>query len=82
MVASETEQFYSVFAGLMLARRYGRPDIEDDLVKKVDDHGGPAHKRGLKEFRSRERARRVPPVLAGAEAVAEFVDGAYGRHRF
>lgn len=80
--ASETESYYSTFAGLMLARRYGRPDIETQIVTWISGHGEPAQRRALNEFRDRERSGTTPVPLAGAERVAEFVGGAYARHRF
>ncbi len=79
---SETEQYHSTLAGLMLARRYSRPDIEQQITGWITNHGEVAQRRALGDFHDRDRDGTTPDPLAGGGQVAEFVDGAYARHRF
>ncbi len=82
IASSDSESFYSAFGGLMLARRYARPDVETEITSWITNHGEAPQRRALAEFRDRERNGTVPEPLTGAEHVAEFVGGAYARHRF
>jgi hypothetical protein len=82
VVASEVEQYYGAFARLMLARRYDRPDIEQETTDFIEDHGNDALKRGLREFELRVASGDAPEKLPRASHVAEFVGGEYALHRY
>ena len=82
IVVSDTERYHSAFGGLMLARRYGRPDIQEQIAHWISRHGEEPQRRALAEFERRRKGGTAPDALPGAERVAEFVNGEYARHRF
>lgn len=75
------EEFYSAEAGLMLARKYSRPDLVRQFARSFEQHGSPVQKDALASFRAKEAAGLPAPVDPKG-AVAEFVEGNYARHRF
>ena len=79
---SEFSVFDSARARLFLARRYGRPDVEDQLRDWVAQHGTPAHRRAVAEYVARERSGDVPARLDAAESVATFLGADYAHHRY
>ncbi|HSL74383.1 MAG TPA: glycosyltransferase family 2 protein [Ilumatobacteraceae bacterium] len=79
---SDFAVFDSARARLFLARRYGRPDVEAELLAWVDGHGTPAHRRAAAEFRQRVSIGDVPEVIEGASTVAVFEGADYAHHRF
>jgi hypothetical protein len=81
LVASPSEDESSVFGRLMLATRYGRPDIVEETLARVDRHGSDADRRGVAMFRDYRRGDMLPEPIDGAAAVAQFVDGQYAVHR-
>ncbi len=84
VVASETERYWSLYAGMLLARRYGRDDLmapilaHVEAIAPVDD----AAARALADWRRRQVEGTLPPALPGAAAVADFIAGNYGVMRF
>jgi hypothetical protein len=82
VVMSDHAVFDSARARLFLARRYGRPDVEDELLTWIDAHGSPAHRRAAAEFRRRVDDGDLPEPLPEAESVAVFEGADYARHRF
>ncbi len=76
------ENFYGTLGRLMLARKYGRPDVVEETLAYVDADGSADHKGAAAEWRRRLDTGDLPPSLPGAERVAQFVDGNYARHRF
>jgi len=81
-VASDVEVYHSLLGRLMLATRYGRPDIFDETVQWVTTGGPPKQKEALAEFRRRAELGQIPQRALGAERVAQFIDGEYAVHRF
>ena len=79
---SEFAVLDSARARLFLARRYGRPDVEQELRDWVAEHGTPEHRRAVAQFERRERAGDVPARLDGAESVATFLGADYAHHRY
>jgi len=82
VTASEFEVRSGTLAGLLLARRYDRPDVERATLEGIDERGTPAERAAAADFRARERAGGLPEVLYAPHRVARFVDGAYAVHRF
>ena len=83
--ASEFAQYSSGLARMFLAYRYGRVDLADELLSWIDRAGSgatEAQRRAAAEFRERQARGDVPPPIAGAERVAQFVDGEYAVHRW
>lgn len=83
--ASDFAQYSSALARMFLAHRFGRVDLADDLLAWIEDAGlgaTAAQRRAAAEFRERQGRGDVPPPLAGAQRVAQFVDGEYAVHRW
>jgi glycosyl transferase family 2 len=76
------ELYEGLLGRLLLATRYGREDVVEETIELVEAHGSTEQRRAVAEFRRRRTENALPDVLAGAERVAEFVDGEYGRKRF
>jgi hypothetical protein len=76
------ELYEGLLGRLLLATRYGRDDVVDETVEVVRAHGSTEQQRAVAEFERRRRDRSLPAALAGAERVAEFTGGEYGRRRF
>lgn len=81
-VPAPTEQYYGALSRLMLATRYGRPDLVKETVDRILRHGDASQRQAVTDFEARLAEQRVPPVIEGAEAVAQFVGGEYAKHRF
>jgi GT2 family glycosyltransferase len=79
---SPTEARSNALARLWLYRRYGRPDLEAELLDGFDRSGDATLVGVAAEFRARVAAGDAPVPLHGAESVAQFVDGQYAPRRF
>ncbi|WP_403023478.1 glycosyltransferase [Salinibacterium sp. GXW1014] len=83
MVASEAEHYYSAEAALLLAYKYSRDDIVENIVaafrrEPADSHVG----RALVEFTRRRQAGLLPQRLDPSHSVGQFINGNYAVHRF
>jgi GT2 family glycosyltransferase len=78
----KTEEYHLTLARLMLATRYGRPDILEQTINQIASGGSEHQRKALDEFRGRQSEGSLPSPVAGAEQVAEFVEDKYARHRF
>jgi hypothetical protein len=79
--APDTEVFHSALGRLLLATRWGRPDIVEETINLIDSGGSDVQRQALTEFRARAADGRMPsPELD--TSVAEFIDGEYAVHRF
>jgi hypothetical protein len=79
---STAEMYYSAEATLLLAYKFGRPDIVDSVMKLYDDDHQDHIVRAVAEFRRRESAGELPQVISNAQTVASFDKGFYADHRF
>ena len=79
---TETAARSSHLARLWLYRRYGRPDLEEDLIKVSSSGADRILKSAVDEFERRVAAGDVPDVHPEADAVAQFIDGQYAPRRF
>ena len=75
------EPYEGILGRLMLATKYGRPDIVEETVAVLRVHGDDEQLRALEEFERRRAADHLPAALP-ADGVAEFIEGEYGRRRF
>ncbi|MEV8436367.1 glycosyltransferase [Actinosynnema sp. NPDC051121] len=75
------EPYEGILGRLMLATRFGRPDIVTETVEVMRVHGSAEQRRALEEYERRRAADRLP-VPVRADGVAEFIDGEYGRRRY
>lgn len=76
------ELYEGMLGRLLLARRFAREDVVADTIELVTAHGSTEQQRAVAEFERRRRDGVLPDALAGADRVAEFVDGEYARRRF
>jgi GT2 family glycosyltransferase len=79
---SETEVYHSLRGRLLLARRFGTPELEATTIADVERHGNESQKLAVEDFRRQLEEGKVPERIAGAERVAQFIDGEYAEHRF
>jgi hypothetical protein len=82
VVPAATEQFWASLARLLLCRRWGRPDLEQQTVDWLALHDTGPYQQALEAYRSRAEDGTLPEPLEGADRVAQFVDGNYATHRF
>lgn len=82
VAAPEVERYHSALSRLMIARRYGRPDILDRTLTWLERSNDYLHREVLDEWYGRQRSGRIPDPVPGAERVAEFTDQGYAVHRF
>jgi hypothetical protein len=82
VVPAATEQYWASLARLLLCRRWGRPDLEQQTLEWLIVHETGPSSEALEAYRLRELQGTLPEPLEGAERVAQFVDGNYATHRF
>lgn len=79
---SEAERYWAVLAGLLMATRWGRPDVAAALREQVAEDPDHVQQRAMEEFDRREREGLLPNSIPGADSVAVFDGGNYAEHRF
>lgn len=77
-----TEVYQGTLARLLLATKYNRSDVIEELTDLIEQHGGPEHARAMTEYRRRQAARRLPSGVTDAAGVADFGEHEYGPRRF
>jgi hypothetical protein len=80
--APDYEIYHAALGRLMLATRWGRPDIVDETITSIKAGQCEIRHAALAEFRSRIASGRVPSPEPDSPEVAEFIDGEYAVHRF
>jgi hypothetical protein len=80
--APDYELYHSTLGRLMLATRWGRPDIVEETKKSVAAGSSKVQREAVAEFCSRAASGRVPEPHPEADEVAEFIAGEYAAHRF
>jgi hypothetical protein len=79
----DVELYHAALGRLMLATRWGRPDIVRETVAFIEAGQSDVQRQALGEFRSRLAAGGIPaPEPDVACSVAQFVGGEYAVHRF
>ncbi|TSD93128.1 glycosyltransferase family 2 protein [Skermania sp. ID1734] len=81
-VVSEAEVYYSAEAALLLAYKYCRIDIVNEIEKYFSRGQCESDLTALKSFNRRLAAGRLPKQLDADHRVAQFVKGNYAVHRF
>ena len=79
--APDAERYHAVLGRLMLATRWGRPDVVQETIATVEAAGEPVQQRAVAEFSARVKQGRAPAAVQDS-SVAEFVDGEYAVHWF
>jgi hypothetical protein len=79
---TQIELYEGLLGRLLLATRFSRDDVVAETVELVTAHGSTEQQRAVAEFERRRRDKTLPDALSGADRVADFLDGEYGRRRF
>lgn len=74
---TKTELHQALLGRLLLATKYGRPDIVAQTLELVEAHGGPKHLLAAQDFEQRRNRGVLPNAVPGGDGVAQFVDGEY-----
>jgi hypothetical protein len=82
VIPTRTELYQGLLARLMLAHKFGRPDVITDLERQLANTEVPAHRQALADFRAMAAAGSLPARLKDGTTVADFRDGDYGPRRF
>jgi GT2 family glycosyltransferase len=78
----DTERYESHLGAMMLARKWGRPDISNHFRYFCAGADDVVLNAAAKEWDFRAAAGRLPLPVEGAENVAQFVGNYYAEHRF
>lgn len=81
-VAGWAEKYYSAEAGLLLAYKYCRDDLVENISAHFEGSGDDVLLSALEEFNERKASDRLPERLDPGHKIAVFRDGFYSRHRF
>lgn len=81
-MAGAAEHYYSAEAALMMAHKYSRPDIVQQILGFFVGSGVPHFEKAAAEYERRKNAELLPQPIDTEHRVGYFVDGLYARHRF
>lgn len=81
-VPTEAERYYSAEAALLLAHKWSRDEILDQLLEDFDSGSDPLRRRAAGEFRRRQDKGELVPQRDADHTVGVFVDGQYAKHRY
>jgi hypothetical protein len=81
-VPTGAERFYSAQAALLLAHKWSRDDLVDDILAQFDASPVDDEQRAAQEFRRRRDEGRLVPQRDPGGDVGTFVGGAYAEHRY
>lgn len=82
VLPTRTELHQGLLARFLLAHKFGRPDVIDELERTLADTELPAHRRALADYRAMADAGTLPAPVPGGTKVADFSAGDYGPRRF
>ena len=77
-----TELHDGALGGLLLATKFGRPELARQTAAAIEAHGMSEQQRAVRRFEQLRRQDRLPESYPGGAEVAEFVGGDYGPRRF
>lgn len=81
-IVSRAEEFYSAEAALLMAHKWGRPDLVQRYLSDFEKSDSKRQREAAASYRQRQREKRLPVPVVGADRVATFVKGAYATHRY
>lgn len=82
VVPTRTELYQGLLARFLLAHKFDRPDVIEDLERQLTHTEVPAHRQALADYRAMAAAGTLPPPVKDGKTVADFRDGDYGPRRF
>jgi hypothetical protein len=81
-VPTEAERYFSAEAALLLAHKWSRDDVLDQVLTMLEGSPEEVHHRAVAEFRRRHESGSLAPRHDPSHTVGQFVDGNYAPHRF
>jgi hypothetical protein len=81
-MVGHAEEYYSAEAALMMAHKWGRPDLVTKYSNDLRTYGSELKAKAVDVFESRRDEGTLPEPVHNAASVATFVDGVYAVHRF
>lgn len=82
IIVSAAEQYYSAESALLLSYKYSRPDLVSKILEGFSVYITDATTRAAAEYHKRIKEGRLPIPIDSDHRVAEFINGAYTKHRF
>lgn len=79
---TSAERYYSAEAALVLAHKWSRPDLVEQILESFARDGGDDHRRAAEAFRARAGSGGLPEPVDPDHLVGVFRDGYYAPHRF
>lgn len=76
------EKYYSAEAALLLAYKYSRDDLVEEISSHFQNSGDEVWLKAVQEFRRRKDGGLLPEQIDGSHKVGVFTNGAYATHRF
>ncbi len=81
-VPTDAERYYSAEAALLLAHKWSRDELLEELLGSFESGEDPYHLRAAAEFRRRETVGELVDQRDPDHEVGVFVDGQYATHRY
>jgi hypothetical protein len=79
---TNSERYYSAEAALLLAHKWSRADVVDEILKVWSTQGDEYTAKATEEYERRKRSGKLPTPLDHEHKVGYFVDGKYAVHRY
>ena len=76
------EEYFSAEASLIMAYKWGRPDLVERYTAMIERAGSALDRKALADFRTQEHEGKLPHPVDGASTVATFIEDRYAHHRF
>lgn len=76
------EKYYSAEAAMLLAYKYSREDLAEEIVAHFEKSGDEVWLKAAAEYKRRKAADEMPEQIDPKHKVAIFTNGAYAPHRF
>ena len=79
---TKSELYYSAEAALLLAEKWSRGDVVDQILRDWSVNGNEFTAKARAEYERRKRDGKLPSPLDPEHKIGYFVDGKYARHRY
>jgi hypothetical protein len=79
---ANSERYYSAEAALLLAHKWSRADVVDQILRDWSANGDAFTNKARAEYERRKRLGKLPSPIDPEHTVGYFVDGKYARHRY
>ncbi|WP_141501873.1 glycosyltransferase [Paenibacillus luteus] len=79
---SDAEDYYSAEAGLLMAYKWSRNDILENILTYFENSDVSYYKKAAEEFKRRKRDGKLPEQVDSNHRIGEFINNNYGKMRF